>query len=155
VTSLNRKGNSVCADRPNPARAGSSMGLPPAQQSVAMDCIAQISRCFALDASEGHDLLFPGATGRNEMKRSAALGAIFVATLAAPATAALQEGARAPDFTAQASLGGKEYSFSLADALKKGPVVLYFYPAAFSKGCTIEAHDFAEAMPQYAALGAT
>jgi peroxiredoxin Q/BCP len=89
------------------------------------------------------------------MKRSAVIGAIFVAALAAPAIAALQEGAKAPDFTAQASLGGKEYSFSLADALKKGPVVLYFYPAAFTKGCTIEAHDFADAMPQYAALGAT
>ena len=89
------------------------------------------------------------------MKRSAVLGAIFVAALAVPALAALQEGAKAPEFTAQASLGGKEYSFSLADALKKGPVVLYFYPAAFTKGCTIEAHDFAEAMPQYAALGAT
>jgi peroxiredoxin len=89
------------------------------------------------------------------MKRSAALGAIFVAALAAPAIAALQEGAKAPDFTAQASLGGKEYSFSLADALKKGPVVLYFYPAAFTPGCTQEAHDFAEAMPQFAALGAT
>ena len=89
------------------------------------------------------------------MKRSAVFGAIFVAALAAPAIAALQEGTKAPDFTAQASLGGKEYSFSLADALKKGPVVLYFYPAAFTKGCTIEAHDFADAIPQYAALGAT
>lgn len=73
----------------------------------------------------------------------------------APAMAALAIGAAAPDFSTQASLGGKEFSFSLADALKKGPVVLYFYPAAFTKGCTIEAHDFAEAMPQYAALGAT
>lgn len=90
------------------------------------------------------------------MKRMVALGAMFcAAALAVPAIAALQEGAKAPDFTAQASLGGKEYSFSLADALKKGPVVLYFYPAAFTKGCTIEAHDFADAMPQYAALGAT
>lgn len=89
------------------------------------------------------------------MKRMVALGAMFCAALAVPAIAALQEGAKAPDFTAQASIGGKEYSFSLADALKKGPVVLYFYPAAFTKGCTIEAHDFADAMPQYAALGAT
>jgi peroxiredoxin len=80
---------------------------------------------------------------------------LLAACVAAPALAALAVGATAPDFTAQASLGGKEFSFSLADALKKGPVVLYFYPAAFTKGCTIEAHDFAEAMPQYAALGAT
>jgi peroxiredoxin len=94
------------------------------------------------------------------MKRAAAFGAILVVALTvvaltAPAIAALQEGAKAPDFTAQASMGGKEFTFSLADALKNGPVVLYFYPAAFTKGCTIEAHDFAEAMPQYAALGAT
>jgi peroxiredoxin len=81
--------------------------------------------------------------------------AMFAAILAAPAMAALAVGVSAPDFTAQASLGGKEYSFSLADALKKGPVVLYFYPAAFTSGCTVEAHDFAEAMPQFAALGAT
>jgi peroxiredoxin len=72
-----------------------------------------------------------------------------------PAMAALTVGATAPDFSAQASLGGKQFDFSLADALKKGPVVLYFYPAAFTKGCTIEAHDFAEAMPQFAAFGAT
>jgi thioredoxin-dependent peroxiredoxin len=89
------------------------------------------------------------------MKRLASGAAFVAAILAAPAMAALAVGAMAPDFTAQASLGGKEYQFSLADALKKGPVVLYFYPAAFTKGCTIEAHDFAEAMPQYAALGAT
>ena len=64
-------------------------------------------------------------------------------------------GAQAPDFTAQASLGGKEFTFSLADALKKGPVVLYFYPAAFTPGCTVEAHDFADATDKFAALGAT
>jgi peroxiredoxin len=79
----------------------------------------------------------------------------MAATFAAPALAALAVGAAAPDFSAQASLGGKEFNFSLADALKKGPVVLYFYPAAFTKGCTIEAHEFAEATSQFAALGAT
>lgn len=84
------------------------------------------------------------------------LAAIAVAAgLAAPAGAALKPGAAAPDFTAQASLGGKEFTFTLAEALKHGPVVLYFYPAAFTKGCTIEAHDFAEAIDQYKALGAT
>ncbi|GAB3629879.1 peroxiredoxin [Pandoraea terrae] len=72
-----------------------------------------------------------------------------------PAHAALKNGERAPDFTAQASLGGKVFSFRLAEALKKGPVVLYFYPAAFTTGCTIEAHDFAEATGTYTALGAT
>jgi thioredoxin-dependent peroxiredoxin len=75
--------------------------------------------------------------------------------LALPAEAALKNGTAAPDFTAQATLGGKEFEFSLADALKRGPVVLYFYPAAFTKGCTIEAHDFAEAIDKYKALGAT
>jgi peroxiredoxin len=75
--------------------------------------------------------------------------------MAAPAFAALKVGDKAPDFAAQASLGGKQFAFSLADALKKGPVVLYFYPAAFTKGCTIEAHEFAEATPKYQALGAT
>lgn len=72
-----------------------------------------------------------------------------------PAFAALDIGDSAPDFTAKASLGGKVFTFSLADALKQGPVVLYFYPAAFSRDCTIEAHDFAEAVDQYKALGAT
>ena len=72
-----------------------------------------------------------------------------------PAVAALREGAVAPSFTAAATLGGKEFTFSLTDALKHGPVVLYFYPAAFTQGCTVEAHDFAEAIGRYAALGAT
>src|SRR5579862_8449101 len=80
--------------------------------------------------------------------------ALFVA-LAAPAFAALAVGAKAPAFTLQASQGGNVFTFNLADALKKGPVVLYFYPAAFTKGCTIEAHEFADAIDQYRALGAT
>jgi peroxiredoxin len=69
--------------------------------------------------------------------------------------AALQPGADAPDFTTQATLAGKPFKFALAEALKAGPVVLYFYPAAFTKGCTIEAHDFAEATNRFKALGAT
>jgi peroxiredoxin len=81
--------------------------------------------------------------------------ALAIAVIAVPADAALKPGAVAPAFTAPASLGGKEFTFSLAEALKKGPVVLYFYPAAFTKGCTIEAHEFAEAIDQYKALGAT
>lgn len=75
--------------------------------------------------------------------------------LAAPSFAALKVGATAPLFTAQATLAGKPFTFSLADALKKGPVVLYFYPAAFTPGCTIEAHEFAAAMPKFKKLGAT
>lgn len=79
-------------------------------------------------------------------------GTLLVAT---PVFAALDVGDAAPNFTAKASMGGKVFSFSLADALKKGPVVLYFYPAAFSVDCTIEAHDFAEAVDRYKKLGAT
>jgi peroxiredoxin Q/BCP len=71
------------------------------------------------------------------------------------ANAALAVGAKAPDFAVKAALGGKEFDFALADALKKGPVVLYFFPAAFTSGCTIEAHDFAEATEKFTALGAT
>lgn len=81
--------------------------------------------------------------------------ACAAALLAAPAYAALQNGTKAPDFSAIASIGGKEFKFALADALKKGPVVLYFYPAAFTPGCTIEAHNFADAMDDFRKLGAT
>ncbi|MGC1379454.1 MAG: peroxiredoxin [Candidatus Baltobacteraceae bacterium] len=81
--------------------------------------------------------------------------AALVAALTAPALAALSTGTKAPDFTLQATQGGNVFTFALADALKKGPVVLYFYPAAFTSGCTIEAHDFADAIDQYKALGAT
>jgi thioredoxin-dependent peroxiredoxin len=75
--------------------------------------------------------------------------------VAGTAFAALPKGAKAPDFTADASLGGKVFKFSLAEALAKGPVVLYFYPAAFTPGCTVEAHEFAEATEKFKALGAT
>ena len=75
--------------------------------------------------------------------------------LASPSYAALKPGAQAPDFTTQATLGGKPFTFALADALKAGPVVLCFYPAAFSRGCTIEAHEFAEATDKFKAMGAT
>src|SRR4029077_9535020 len=88
------------------------------------------------------------------MRRSLAL-ALLATFASASALAALPEGAKAPDFTTQASLAGKPYTFSLAGALKKGPVVLYFYPAAFTPGCTKEAHDFAEATDKFKALGAT
>lgn len=83
------------------------------------------------------------------------ISALACTALAAPAFAALKVGATAPPFTAQATLAGKPFTFSLADALKKGPVVLYFYPAAFTPGCTIEAHLFAAAMPKFRSLGAT
>lgn len=92
--------------------------------------------------------------------RAAVAGLLLVAAAAATAApgaaqAALPPGRVAPPFVADASLGGHEFRFSLADALKRGPVVLYFYPAAFTKGCTIEAHDFADAIDEYRKLGAT
>jgi len=89
------------------------------------------------------------------MKRFLLVLTLAGAVFTLPAFASLDVGAKAPLFTAEATLGGKVYNFSLADALKKGPVVLYFYPAAFTKGCTIEAHDFAAAMDKYHALHAT
>jgi len=71
------------------------------------------------------------------------------------AHAALTVGDHAPEFTAQAAVGGNEFTFTLSEALKKGPVVLYFYPKAFTKGCTVEAHNFAEATDRFKSLGAT
>jgi peroxiredoxin len=88
------------------------------------------------------------------MRRSL-ITAVATALIAVPAFAALPDGTKAPDFTTEASLAGKAFKFSLADALKKGPVVLYFYPAAFTPGCTVEAHEFAEATDKFKALGAT
>lgn len=81
---------------------------------------------------------------------AAALGAFAV-----PAYAELPVGAAAPEFATQGALAGKTYAFNLKTALSKGPVVLYFYPKAFTQGCTLEARAFAEAHDQFAAAGAT
>ena len=81
--------------------------------------------------------------------------ALAAALVTVPVFAALPDGTQAPDFSTDASLAGKTFHFSLADALKKGPVVLYFYPAAFTPGCTVEAHEFADATSKFQALGAT
>jgi peroxiredoxin len=83
------------------------------------------------------------------------VAAALLLTLADPARAALDIGERAPDFAAPAAMAGKVYEFSLADALKKGPVVLYFFQAAYANGCSVEAHNFAEARDEFAALGAS
>jgi peroxiredoxin len=72
-----------------------------------------------------------------------------------PSFAALKPGDIAPDFKTEASLAGKEFTFSLRDALKKGPVVVYFYPAAFTGGCNLQAHTFAENHDKFAAAGAS
>jgi len=72
-----------------------------------------------------------------------------------PVLAALKTGDDAPEFSARASLAGKEFNFSLEDALKKGPVVVYFYPSAYTKGCDLEAHTFAQDKEEFDATGAT
>ena len=89
------------------------------------------------------------------MTRIAIIALGLAGFFATPCLAALKPGDAAPDFTAKAAVGGEEFTFSLAAALKKGPVVLYFFPKAFTKGCTAEAHEFAEATEQFKAAGAT
>ena len=89
------------------------------------------------------------------MKRVVTAALVLASLFAIPSYAALKPGDKAPNFTSQATLGGREFTFSLADALKKGPVVLYFFPKAFTKGCTAEAQEFAEATANFTAAGAT
>lgn len=91
------------------------------------------------------------------MKRMimAGLASLAVLSLPAAAPAVLPQGAKAPQIVSQGALAGKPFTFNLAQALKKGPVVLYFYPKAFTQGCTLEAHAFAEATAQFQAAGAT
>ncbi len=84
-----------------------------------------------------------------------AAGLAMALTLAAPAWSMLAVGTAAPAFSVQATLGGQVYPFTLREALKKGPVVLYFFPGAFTSGCTIEAHEFADATDDFKATGAT
>ena len=81
--------------------------------------------------------------------------ALLFAACTTPALAALAPGAVAPEFSAPAFLAGKPFTFDLAQALKKGPVVLYFFPAAHTSGCNLEAHLFAEAVDDFKAEGAT
>ena len=72
-----------------------------------------------------------------------------------PVLAALKVGDKAPDFSARGSLGGKEFDFSLQEALKKGPVVVYFFPSAYTKGCDLEAHTFSTEKDKFDAAGAS
>jgi thioredoxin-dependent peroxiredoxin len=83
------------------------------------------------------------------------LSTALTIAMASPAFAALKVGDAAPDFSASGSLGGKPFSFHLKDALKKGPVVVYFYPSAYTGGCDLEAHTFAEQSDKFATAGAT
>src|SRR3954451_8826361 len=79
---------------------------------------------------------------------------LIAAALAVPAQAALPVGAKAPDFTTTGAVGGKEFKLHLAQLLKKGPVVLYFFPKAFTSGCTAEAHAFSESIGDFKKAGA-
>ena len=88
------------------------------------------------------------------MKRFAA-AFLAAALFAAPASAALKIGDAAPNFVARAAIGGRPFTFALSAALRHGPVVVYYYPKAFTTGCSLEAHAFAEAIPQFEAAGAS
>lgn len=80
---------------------------------------------------------------------------LFISRNSFAQSQALSKGSSAPMFTAKASLAGNEFDFALKKALAKGPVVLYFYPAAYTGGCDLEAHTFAELKDQFTAAGAT
>jgi peroxiredoxin len=83
------------------------------------------------------------------------LGLAFSMLISLPVLAALKIGDKAPDFSARGSLAGKEFSFSLDEALKKGPVVVYFFPSAYTKGCDLEAHTFSQEKDKFEAAGAS
>ena len=85
----------------------------------------------------------------------AAIAFVLSSLLAFPASAALKVGAKAPDFSAPAYLAGKGFVFKLSDALKKGPVVVYFFPAAYTSGCNIEAHLFSQSIDEFRKAGAS
>lgn len=91
------------------------------------------------------------------MRQPFAALACALALLAATssAVAALKEGERAPAFTAPASLAGKAATYSLTEHLARGPVVVYFYPSAYTEGCNIQAHDFSSNMEKFSAAGAS
>jgi peroxiredoxin len=74
--------------------------------------------------------------------------------IAASAEAALPQGAKAPDFVTMGAIGGKPFKLRLSDELRKGPVVLYFFPKAFTEGCTAEAHAFSDAIGDFKKAGA-
>ena len=80
---------------------------------------------------------------------------LSAALLASPSFAALEVGSKAPKFDAPAYLAGEPFTYKLGDALKKGPVVVYFFPAPHTSGCNVEAHLFSEAIDEFKAEGAT
>lgn len=89
------------------------------------------------------------------IQRLTTIAVLTALAMPGAALANLPVGAKAPAFSTKGALGGKDVSLDLRTALRKGPVVLYFYPKAFTQGCTLEAHAFAEATPEFAKYGAT
>src|SRR6476661_1584304 len=100
----------------------------------------------------------PETRAKDAHQRRVAMRKLFAgliaAALAVPAQAALKVGSKAPDFTTTGAVGGKEFKLDLAQQLKKGPVVLYFFPKAFTSGCTAEAHAFSAAIDDFHKAGA-
>jgi peroxiredoxin len=111
------------------------------------------TRLQLLPRADEYGIGGPQMTIQKKIAMSFGLG-LLLAVIPAQGIAALQQGAKAPDFTLNAAQGGKPFSLSLKQTLKKGPVVLYFFPAAFTPGCTVEAHLFAEASSSFNRLGA-
>lgn len=107
-------------------------------------------------AKQGYDVSVSNwITSEQHMTNKLLIGLVLCAAFTFPGLAALKAGDTAPNFSARASLAGKEFNFSLEDALKKGPVVVYFYPSAFTKGCDLEAHTFAQEKDKFDAAGAS
>ena len=90
-----------------------------------------------------------------EIMRKLLFGSLFSLAIALPALAALESGDTAPTFEARASLAGEAFDYSLSDALQEGTVVVYFFPSAYTRGCNIQAHEFAQSMEAFNAAGAT
>ncbi len=141
-------------------RRGNSTFIP------ATDCImrritAPASQLAPHPFSKGppQPIFTPTAIGSilNPMSKHilAAAAALLALALPAASQAELPQGARAPNFATQGALAGKPFAFNLRAALRRGPVVLYFYPKAFTQGCTLEAHAFADATADFQAAGAT
>jgi peroxiredoxin Q/BCP len=101
------------------------------------------------------DMLLFTSTAREAAMKKVILGVALSLLISLPVLAALKAGDKAPNFSAQGSLAGKEFSFSLDEALKKGPVVVYFFPSAYTKGCDLEAHTFSEQKDKFDAAGAS
>lgn len=115
------------------------------------------ARCLVTSIDPSGWTVWPVRTRLSGMKKHifAAISALAVLAIPSASQAELAVGAQAPNFSTRAALAGKDLAFNLQAALRKGPVVLYFYPKAFTQGCTLEARAFSEAHDQFAAAGAT